>query len=342
MTATLDMDRRQLEEVTADLLGHYSGLDHLRARLDAGEAHSPQLWKRFAETGLVSALVEEERGGAGLTPQHLPGVLHAMGYHAVPEPFLETAVLGATVLGAFPDHPESSARLEALAEGELIVGIRSSHLDPYVAFGANADLVLDVTSEGRVTVYRPEELDIEELNAVDPLRPVTRVTPRGSGEVLGTSSETATLVSTLAVAGAACQLAGAARRLVDLTVEYVNVRHQFGRPVGSFQAVKHKIADVAVGVDMAEAAAASALGDLDQEGAARRAAVAKAYAGQAAEHANVEALQLHGGTGFTWEYHLHFWLKRVMSLSAAYGTTTTHRRALAQSLLTHMSKEDRG
>lgn len=338
MTATVDTDRRQLEEVTADLLGRYSGVDHLRARLDTGAVHSPRLWRRFAETGLLSALIDEEHGGAGLTTQHLPGVLHAMGYHAVPEPFLETAVLGATALGAFPEHPEFSARLEALAAGELIVGVRLSHLDPYVVFGADADLVLDIAPDGRVTAYRPDEVDIEELQAVDPLRPVARVTPRGVGEVLGDSLRTATLVRTLAVAGAACQLAGAARRLVDLTVEYVNVRHQFNRPVGSFQAVKHKIADVAVGVDMAEAAAANALGDLTQEDAARQAAVAKAYAGQAADLANVEALQLHGGTGFTWEYHLHFWLKRVMSLSAAYGTTTTHRRALAQGLLTQLSK----
>lgn len=338
MTGILDTDRRQLDEVTADLLGRYSGVDHLRARLDAGAVHSPELWRRFAETGLLSALIAEDHGGAGLTPQHLPGVLHAMGYHAVPEPFLETAVLGVTALEAFSGHPESSAWLEALAEGELLVGVRLSHLDPYVVFGEDVDLVLDIEAGGRVTAYRPEELDIEGLHAVDPLRPVARVTPRGTGEVLGTSPRIAMLVRTLAVAGAACQLAGAARRLVELTVEYVSVRHQFDRPVGSFQAVKHKIADVAVGVDMAESAAASALGDLTQDDAAHRAAVAKAYAGQAADRANVEALQLHGGTGFTWEYHLHFWLKRVMSLSAAYGTTTTHRRALAKGLLTHMGK----
>ncbi|HEY0697497.1 MAG TPA: acyl-CoA dehydrogenase family protein, partial [Micromonospora sp.] len=102
---------------------------------------------------------------------------------------------------------------------------------------------------------------------------------------------------------------------------------------GSFQAVKHKIADLAVGVDMAEAAALSALDAIDEPDAAQRAAAAKAYAGQAADRANVEALQLHGGIGFTWEYHLHFWLKRVMSLTAAYGTTTAHRRDLATDLL---------
>ncbi|MGI5241986.1 acyl-CoA dehydrogenase family protein [Dactylosporangium sp. CA-139066] len=329
----LDEDRRQLDEVTTELLQRHCGLDHLRERLDAGAAHSAALWGRLAETGLVSALVADAWGGAGLSPRHLPGVLRATGYHALPEPYLETAVLAATVLTAFAGDPEVERRLASLAEGSLLVAVRIGGLDPYVAFAAEADLVLDVAPDGTITVYRPEEVEVEPLEAVDPLRPVARVKPRGGGTVLGVSPELAARVRTLAVAGAACQLAGAARRLLDMTVEYVGVRQQFGRPVGSFQAVKHKIADVAVGVDMAEAAALSALDAIDDPDAAHRAAAAKAYAGQAADRANVEALQLHGGIGFTWEYHLHFWLKRVMSLSAAYGTTAAHRRDLATGLL---------
>ena len=333
MTDTLDLDRRQLDEVTTELLGRHCGLDHLRGRLDAGVAHDAALWARLSETGLVSALVPGEFGGAGLSPRHLPGVLHATGYHALPEPYLETAVLAATVLSAFADAPDVAQRLASLAEGSLLVAVRIGDLDPHVAFAAEADVVLDVALDGTITVYRSEEVEVESLDAVDPLRPAARVRPCGTGTVLGVAPELAARVHTLAVAGAACQLAGAARRLLDLTVEYVSVRHQFDRPVGSFQAVKHKIADVAVGVDMAEAAALSALDAIDDPDAAHRAAAAKAYAGQAADRANVEALQLHGGIGFTWEYHLHFWLKRVMSLTAAYGTTTAHRRHLATDLL---------
>ncbi|MEV0326852.1 acyl-CoA dehydrogenase [Micromonospora echinospora] len=333
MTDSLDLDRRQLDDVTTELLQRHCGLDHLRGCLDAGAAHSASLWARMAETGLVSALVPGEFGGAGLTPRHLPGVLHATGYHALPEPFLETSVLAATVLTACADVPDVAQRLASLADGSLLVAVRIGDLDPYVAFAAEADLVLDVAPDGTVTMYRAEEVEVEPLPAVDPLRPVARIRPGGPGTVLGVAPDLAARVRTLAVAAAACQLAGAARRLLDLTVEYVSVRHQFGRPVGSFQAVKHKIADVAVGVDMAEAAALSALDAIDDPDAAHRAAAAKAYAGQAADLANVQALQLHGGIGFTWEYHLHFWLKRVMSLTAAYGTTTAHRRDLATDLL---------
>lgn len=336
------LDRSELDEVTRDLLTRHCSLEHLRRRLDDPAAHGGDLWRRLVETGLVSALVPEEHGGAGLSPAHLPGVLQATGYHAVPEPFLETAVVGVSLLAAFPDHPQSAARLAAIAAGDLVVAVRFADLDAHVAFATDADLFLEVGPGGVVTAYAPEELEITSLTGVDPLRPVARVRQVGPGEVLGTSPEAVARVEALAVAGAACQLAGAARRLLDLTVEYVGVRHQFGRPVGSFQAVKHKIADVAVGVDMAEAVAADALaGALGSDGP-RRAAAAKAYAGQAADLANVEALQLHGGIGFTWEYHLHIWLKRVMSLSAAYGTTVRHRRALAVDLLERTRREVRG
>lgn len=333
MTDTLDLDRRSLDEVTTDLLERHCGIDYLRERMDAGGGHDPELWGRLVQMGLVSALVSEDAGGAGLTPRHLPGVLHATGYHAVPEPFLETAVLGATLLGAFAEDPWVAAQLEGLASGEVLVAVRIADLDPHVAFGTQADLHLDLAEDGTVTAYSAADVEVSPLASVDPLRPVAEVGLSASGRVLGTDPGLGARVRTLAIAGAACQLAGAARRLLDLTVEYVSVRHQFGRPVGSFQAVKHKVADLAVGVDMAEAAAMSALDAIDAADASRRAAAAKAYAGDAADRANVEALQLHGGIGFTWEYHLHFWLKRVMGLSVAYGTTTTHRRALATDLL---------
>ncbi|MDP3968712.1 MAG: acyl-CoA dehydrogenase [Nocardioides sp.] len=342
MTETLDLDRRQLDEVTKVLLDRHCGLEYLRERMDAGEAHQPALWNRLAETGLVSALVADEAGGAGLTPRHLPGVLHATGYHGVPEPFLETAVLGVTILGAYAEDPWVADQLRALAEGSLLVAVRLAVLDPHVAFAAQSDLLLDVADDGTVTAYPTAEVAVTSLEAVDPLRPVARVALPGSGRVLGVDPALARRVRTLAVAGSACQLAGAARRLLDLTVEYVSVRHQFGRPIGSFQAVKHKIADVAVGVDMAEAAAMGALDAVDEPDAAARAAAAKAYAGDAAARANVEALQLHGGIGFTWEYHLHFWLKRVMALSVAYGTTAAHRRGLAADLLNRTGRREPG
>lgn len=338
---TLDQDRRQLVALTDDVLGTHCGLDHLRARLDDGTAHTAALWGRLAETGLVSALVAEEHGGAGLSPAHLSGVLHSLGRHAVPEPFLETAVLATSVLGALPG-PVADAWLPRIAEGDAIAVVRVGDLTPFIPYAADADLLLDLADDGSVHAHTREEIEVVPVPSLDPLRPLARVAFSGAGTLLGTDSAVVARTRSLAMAGAACLLAGATQRLLEHTVEYVAVREQFGRPVGSFQAVKHKAADLAVMVDMATAASLSAFDAVDDRDGPRRAAAAKAYAGDAAAKANVDALQLHGGIGFTWEYHLHIWLKRVMGLAASYGTTTALRRDLARELLARVTEERRG
>ncbi len=329
--SVLDTERRELTELSEDLLGKFCTVDHLRASLDGGTAHSAELWSRIAEAGLTSALVAEDHGGIGLTASHLSGVLYSFGRHAVPEPYLETAVIAASLLSA-ADWPDAAGWLERIAAGDAIVAIRLDGAD-HVAFARDADLVLDIAADDTVRAFRPDELTITSVAALDALRPLATIEPLAEGTALSIPADAVQHARVIAIAGAACVLAGATRRLLELTVDYVGIRKQFDRPVGSFQAVKHKIADVAVMADMATSAALSALDDSDEPGALRRAAAAKAYAGDAAQLANVQALQLHGGIGFTWEYHLHVWLKRVMSLSAAYGTTRALRRALAQELL---------
>lgn len=338
---TFDQDRRQLVALTDDVLRAHCGLDHLRARLDDGTAHTAALWGRLAETGLVSALVAEDHGGAGLSPAHLSGVLHSLGRHAVPEPFLETAVLATSVLGALPG-PVADTWLPRIVGGDALAVVRLGELTPFLPYAADADLLLDLAADGSVRAFTREETEVVPVPSLDPLRPLARVTVTGEGTLLGSDRAVVTRTRSLAVAGAACLLAGAAQRLLELTVEYVGVREQFGRPVGSFQAVKHKAADLAVMVDMATAAALSAFDAVDDPDGASRAAAAKAYAGDAAARANVDALQLHGGIGFTWEYHLHVWLKRVMGLAATYGTTTALRRDLARELLARVTEERRG
>lgn len=333
MNTTFDEDLRHLLALTRDLLGDRVDEDHLRSCLDQGEAHSPELWKQFADAGLVSALVSEERGGAGLGPQHLAQVLQAFGEHAVPEPFLETAVIAVSVLEGLGDSPAASSWLDGIAAGEVLAALQFEGRSPHIAYAGSADVLLRFGTDGSISAFAADEFSADKLTSVDPLRPVYAVTTRADGELLGTDVDLVALAWRLAVAGSACQLAGVSRRLLDMTVDYVQVRHQFGRPVGSFQGVKHKLASVAVKVDMASAASASAFENVVDDVDGARAAAAKAYAGEAGELANVESLQLHGGIGFTWEYPLHMWMKRAMSLGQAYGTMTTHRRDLARRLL---------
>jgi alkylation response protein AidB-like acyl-CoA dehydrogenase len=331
-----DGGRAELVALAEDLLATHSGVEHLRGRLEEGRAHDAELWKRLVDADLVSILVPEAQGGAGLDPTYLSGVLYSLGRHATPGPFLETAVVAATVLGGLPGSDDAASWGRRVAAGEAVVAVRLGALTPYVVHATDADLLLDLGDDGSVRAYTASEVLVRPVAAVDPLRPMARVEPRGAGTLLGTDPALVARARSLAVSGAACLLAGAARALVDHTVDYVGVRHQFGRPVGSFQAIKHAVADMAVMADMATAAALGAfdaVATADPDDAWRRARAAKAYAGSAADLANVSSLQLHGGIGFTWEYHLHLWLKRVMSLAASYGTTTALRRDLARELL---------
>lgn len=333
MNTTLDDDLRHLLALTRDLLGDRVDEAHLRSRLDQGEPHSPELWKQLADIGLISALVSEERGGAGLGPQHVAQVLQAIGEYAVPEPFLETAVIAVSVLEALSASPGAAAWLDGIAAGEVMVAVQFEGRPGHVACAGGADVLLQFGLDGSIRAFAVDEFSATKIASVDPLRPLFAVTTTGPGELLGVDAGVTALAWRLAVAGSACLLAGVSRRLLDMTVDYVLVRHQFGRPVGSFQGVKHKLASVAVKVEMASAASVSAFEHVDDDLDGARAAAAKAYAGEAGELANVESLQLHGGIGFTWEYPLHVWMKRAMSLGQAYGTTTTHRRDLASSLL---------
>lgn len=335
-TASIDAERQELLDLSEEVLARACTVDHLRARLGDGTAHSPALWQRLAEAGILSALVPEERGGIALTPAHLSTTLHAFGRHAVPEPFLETAVIAASILTA-TSWADAPSWLERIAAGDAIVAIRMDDA-PHVAFALDADFLIDLGRDGAVHAFTPDELELRELAALDPLRPLAAVTTIGTGTRLDVSAADVERIRAIAIAGAACMLAGASRRLLDLTVDYIVVRTQFDRPVGSFQAVKHKVADVAVMVDLAESAALSALDRVAEPDALRRAAAAKAYGGDAAHLANLHALQLHGGIGFTWEYELQIWLKRVMSLSADYGTTRALRRRLARELLASLDE----
>jgi alkylation response protein AidB-like acyl-CoA dehydrogenase len=332
-------DRDQLTALASDVLARHCDLGHLRAQLNSSTAHSDVLWKRLATAGIVGALAPEELGGLGLAPGYVAGALEAMGRHVVPEPYLETAVIAVPTLAALPGS-DSEHWLRRIVAGDVLVTVRMAEFGPYVPYAEDAHLLLDISEDGTVTLHEQAEVKAEDAGSLDPLRPLARVTPTTPGTVLGTDRAVTDRARRLALAGSACVLAGVARGLLETTVDYVTVRHQFGRPVGSFQAVKHKAATVAIGVSMARSAATSALESADVPGGMRTAAAAKAYASQAAEVANVESLQLHGGIGFTWEHHLHLWLKRAMSLGASYGTARELRRWLALDLLARRASGD--
>jgi alkylation response protein AidB-like acyl-CoA dehydrogenase len=279
-----------------------------------GDACEP-LWKTLGAFGLPGLLVAESAGGLGLDELSFVAALEEAGWHGVPGPLVETLTT-APVL----DLPlDGSARITVLR--------RLADL-PYALVSTHA---LDITDGAAL-------LDLAALR-LDPVPTVDRsrqlATIHGAGAAVDLSPEHVELLSLRATLGTAAFLLGLARRQLDLTVAYVKDRRQFGVPIGSFQAIKHPIADAVVRTEFAwpavlRAAYSLATGDVD---APQHVSMAKALASDASYNMSRVCLQAHGAMGYTVEYDLHLFAKRTWALAKDWGTADEHRTAVARALL---------
>ncbi|MGV9773587.1 acyl-CoA dehydrogenase family protein [Streptosporangium sp. NPDC003464] len=279
-------------------------------------------WPQLAGIGLFGLLVPAEHGGLGLGLVDAVLPFEEAGRAALPGPVAETAVAAPLLLAGDPV-------LDKLAAGSLRVSVRIGDQD----YSPDADLadLLIVEREGVPYAVRPDTARLTPQPGVDRARRLFGVEFR-DGTRLRAGAAPAARAMTVTVAA---QLIGAARHLLDTTVGYARTRRQFGSPIGSFQAVKHQLAEVAIAVDFAAPlvyAAAFAV-DRDLPTVDRDVSAAKAAAGEAAELAARTALQVHGAIGYTGELDLGLWLARVWSLSAAYGGTALHRSRLREAIL---------
>ena len=306
-------EQRALRDVARDLFAKQSPPSLIRQRWK-GE-RDDKLWRAIAEVGLLDVI------GSGGTEIDLVLVLEEAGRAALPEPLAETLVAARLIQN---DKTLSETWLPRIASGDAIATI-ALITDPFVAYAAEADLVLLIDASGARILTR-DDVKATPVRSQDPSRPLYSIeAKRGERLTLTTPASNA------AAAIAAVQL-GIARRLLELTVDYVKERKQFGKPVGSFQAVKHKLAKVHTAIEDARPAVWYAAYTLANNlpDTARAASVAKVAASRAEALANAEALQCHGGIGFTWEHDLHIWLKRGLALQPAFGTPAEHRAMLAR------------
>ncbi|QYC39601.1 Acyl-CoA dehydrogenase, short-chain specific [Nonomuraea coxensis DSM 45129] len=298
--------------------------DHLAARPGAS-------WEELArDVGVAGLLVPEEHGGAGCGPAELAAVAEEMGRALSPHPFLQTAVMAVAAASACG----AAGLLRTIAGGGVtatvvlpgdaelrLAGGRLSGVAPYAPAG---ELVL-LYAGGQLVEAVPTRR--EAYLTMDESRPLQRLTfedvpVRRLGD--GTSAER---VRDLGIAALAAEQVGGAQRCLDMAVAYARTRVQFGRPIGAFQAVKHKLADVLLLVESARSAARAAAGD------AVAAAVAGSYCTEAYLVAAGENIQVHGGIGITWEHPAHRYLKRATSDAQLFGPPQAHRARLAPTVL---------
>ncbi|TMR11622.1 acyl-CoA dehydrogenase [Nonomuraea turkmeniaca] len=297
--------------------------DVLRAHCPPGALRSERRpgWEQLAALGFFGLLLPPESDGLGLGLADVVPALEETGRACLPGPVVETAVAAASLV----------AGVAKLASGAVCVSV----LLPGQVYAPDADLadLIVVAGADGLRLVTKESARLTPRPGVDPCRPLFEVAFDPAGcERLGGPVEPALRRATVATAA---QLIGVARELLAVSVAYARVRTQFGAAIGSFQAVKHQLADVAVAVEFAAPLVFRAALAVDGGIATveRDVSAAKAAAGEAATLAARVALQVHGAVGYTEELDLRFWLARAWSLSAAYGTTAAHRDRVRAAVL---------
>ena len=361
---------RALVDSLSSLLADRWGVDKALARTESGQTYDDKLWSSVAaDLGCAGLLIPERDGGAGASYREAAAAAEVLGSFVAPVPFLGSAVVATAALLSVASS-DTAALLRRMADGGVTVAlavpfatapgsawptsVRVAGLRPGDAATGVARLrgmvtgVADALPAGMLLVPAdgvPRALYLVDMAAegvakapvtsLDMTRQLCDLSFDDAPGTLIASGPAASEALDAALAGGAGVLAaeqlGLAQRCLDMTVGYVKERKQFARPVGSFQGLKHRLADLWVSVTQARAASRYAAACLASGSPDTRVAVAlaKAYCSEVAVHAAQECVQMHGGIGFTWEHPAHLYLKRAKADSIAFGTADAHRAALA-------------
>jgi alkylation response protein AidB-like acyl-CoA dehydrogenase len=350
---------------------------HVRAMADDPRGYSETLWGEMAKLGWLGLPFAEEQGGAGLGLVELALVLEEMGRAAYPGPYFASVVLGGLGIQLGGSAAQKERWLPAIASGQARAsaalledaldwdpasttataaktrdGWRLSGLKRFVPWAHVADVVL-------VPARAPEGVS---LFLMDPRAAGVTLTPMigidlsnrwsemrldgvgvSADALMGRAGDAGGLLDALlrrAAVGASAEMLGAARRCLDMSVGYVKVREQFGQLIGSFQAIRHRCAEMLMEVENCHSAVYYAAWALTAGAgdAAAAASICKSYVSEAARKVCGDAIQVHGGIGFTWEYDLHLYFKRAKALEPLYGDAAHHREQIVRGQVLHSDK----
>ncbi len=360
-------EQEQLREIVKEFMTVKSPETEVRRLMETEAGYDESVWQQMAEQmGLQALIVPEEFGGSGYSYVELTVVLEEMGRRLLCAPFFSTVVLGANTLIHSGDDDAKAAHLPGIASGETIAtlafteangrwdeegvtteatrsgdGWKISGTKMYVLDGTIANLLLVAArTEAGVSIFSvdPSAAGVTRtaLSTMDQTRKQAKIEFDGVDATLigtdGAGWEVVSRVLDLAAVALAAEQVGGAQECLEMAVEYAKDRVQFGRPIGSFQAIKHKCADMLLEVESSKSAAyyaAWCAAELNDE-LPSVASLAKAYCSEAYFHTTAENIQIHGGIGFTWEHPAHLYFKRAKSSELLFGDPTYHRELLAQ------------
>ncbi len=360
-------EQEELRKTVRAFLDAKSPESAVREQMETEAGYDEAVWRQMAEQmGLQGLSIPEEFGGSGFSFVELGIVLEEMGRSLLCAPFFSTVVLAANTLQHSGDDAAKKDYLPGIASGETIAtvaftepsgkwdeagiemqataagdGWTLSGTKMFVLDGHTANLIIVAArTPAGVSLFAVDGdasgLTRSALSTMDQTRKQAKLefedTP---AKLVGTDGDgwnVLNKVLDLVAVGLAAEQVGGAQKVLDMAVEYAKVRVQFGRPIGSFQAIKHKCADMLLEVESAKSAAYYGMwcaSELNDE-LPSVASLAKAYCSEAYFHATAENIQIHGGIGFTWEHPAHLYFKRAKSSELLFGDPTYHRELLAQ------------
>ncbi|MFC6239288.1 acyl-CoA dehydrogenase family protein [Longivirga aurantiaca] len=362
---------RSMAEAVRSVLAAESPIERVAAVADGLDGLDAPLWRTLAQDlGVTGVLVPEAHGGLGLGWAEARVVLEALGSSLACVPFAPSCVVAVTLVLAAGDEGAAGDILPGIVDGSTVVAValgddsvlapvsRSAVAaelgvdgawvltgdQPFVPYGTVADaiLLLARTSDDEhgwfLVASDARGLSRSAMSVVDTTRPQALLrlesTPARLVGAVGRCDDLLAPVLDAAVAAAACEQLGASRHLLDLTVAYASTRFQFGQPIGSFQALQHRLADLAISIDTAASAVEYAVSaaPADPRQRAEAASISGVVCSETFYLAALETIQIHGGIGFTWEHQAHRYYRRALASRVALGSPAFHRERLLQSL----------
>ena len=330
-------DQRLFQRTVREFLVAEVTTERIRAAWETPTGRSDELWAQLVGLGLTGITVAEEHGGLGMNELDFVLLAEEMGYVALPEPLIDTVLVGAPLLARCADAGVAAEWLPRVAAGEakLAIGLECH---PLVADAHVADLLLLQHGEEMHAVRRADVTPVAN-ESLDPSRRLFRVdwTPSAQSCIAAGAAGRALIDAALnrGALGAAAQCLGLAQRMIDISVAYTRDRKQFGQAIGTFQAVQHLMANVAVKLEYAKATVHRAAYDVANDTA--RVAVSVSHARIATSEAALLAarngIQVHGAMGYTWEVDLHIFAKRAWTLDNAWGDRALHKLRVADFVL---------
>ncbi len=366
-------EQEMLRDAAREFLAGECPMTYVRQMMDDEQGFSDDQWSKLSQLGWTGLIVPEEFGGAGMTMVDMVVVLEEMGKVVMPGPFFASTILGGVAIDLGGSDDQKKRYLPGLATGEVRAtlaqveesgrwdargvelsasaagtGFRLQGTKLFVHDAHNADVIVVAarTGEGEdgITLFAidaAQGTSSRVLKTMDQTRKLCEVeidVEVGPDAVLGEVGGGWRLLDRIndrAKVALCAEMCGGAQTVLDMSVEYAKVREQFGKPIGSFQAIQHKCADMLVQVESAKSAtyhAAWAVSE-DVPGAHLAACMAKAYCSDAYREVAGEGIQIHGGIGFTWEHDMHLYFKRAKGSEVTFGDATWNRELVAQVVL---------